>query len=372
MRTGDDQMQPRLDTGAKERVDWVDYAKGWCIILVVMMHSTLGVQDALGRESWLSGFIDWARPFRMPDFFLVAGLFLAHTIDKPWRGYLDRKVVHFGYFFLLWTLIQGVPKLVFSVGLDPVEIAKGLALAMIEPFGTLWFIYLLPIFFVVTKLLRRVPVDVVLAGAAVMQMLQIFTDWIVIDEFAGRYVYFFVGYAYAPNIFAFAAQVRGAPARILGALLVWGVVNGLAVKYGFAALPGVSLILGFAGAAAVVAVSALLAQFRVAPLLAALGARSIIVYLAFFLPMAATRIVLLRLGLIDDAGVVALAVTAVAILVPLLMARLVRGTRFAFLFERPAVFRLSPKRQAKAPAILRSQRLDAGEPPPQSDMRLSA
>ena len=30
--------------------------------------------------------------------------------------------------------------------------------AFIEPFGTLWFIYLLPIFFVVTKLaLRRVP-----------------------------------------------------------------------------------------------------------------------------------------------------------------------------------------------------------------------
>ena len=26
------------------RVDWVDYAKGFCIIFVVMMHSTLGVE----------------------------------------------------------------------------------------------------------------------------------------------------------------------------------------------------------------------------------------------------------------------------------------------------------------------------------------
>ncbi len=26
------------------RIDWVDYAKGFCIIFVVMMHSTLGVE----------------------------------------------------------------------------------------------------------------------------------------------------------------------------------------------------------------------------------------------------------------------------------------------------------------------------------------
>ena len=35
--------------------------------------------------------------------------------------------------------------------------------SFIEPFGTLWFIYLLPIFFVVTKLTRSVPVLVDLA-----------------------------------------------------------------------------------------------------------------------------------------------------------------------------------------------------------------
>ena len=29
---------------ARQRVDWVDYAKGFCIVMVVMMHSTLGVE----------------------------------------------------------------------------------------------------------------------------------------------------------------------------------------------------------------------------------------------------------------------------------------------------------------------------------------
>ena len=35
------------------RVDWVDYAKGFCIVMVVMMHSTLGVEQAAGREGWM-------------------------------------------------------------------------------------------------------------------------------------------------------------------------------------------------------------------------------------------------------------------------------------------------------------------------------
>ena len=31
-------------------IDWVDYAKGICIVMVVMMHSVLGVEAAAGRD----------------------------------------------------------------------------------------------------------------------------------------------------------------------------------------------------------------------------------------------------------------------------------------------------------------------------------
>jgi len=327
---------------AAERVDWVDYAKGWCILLVVMMHSTLGVGEAMGRESWLHEFVAWARPFRMPDFFLVAGLFLSRTIDGDWRRFLDRKVVHFAYFYLLWMLIQGVPKLLIAGGGDIGMVASGLADALVEPFGTLWFIYLLPIFFVATKLLRRTPVDVVLAAAAILQMTQVRTGSTVIDEFAARYVYFFAGYAFSNEIFALARWARGHARASVAMLLAWGVVNGLAVGYGVAARPGVSLILGFAGAAAVVAFSALLAEAQGFAFLRRLGARSIVVYLAFFLPMALTRVALVKFGIIRDVGVVSLVVTAAAVLFPLALNALVRGGRLRFLFERPGWARLPP------------------------------
>ena len=90
------------DDGAAEgRVPWVDTAKGVCIILVVMMHSTLGVGEAMGREGFLHEVVAFARPFRMPDFFLVSGLFLSRVIDRDWRSYGDKRVVHFLYFYLL-------------------------------------------------------------------------------------------------------------------------------------------------------------------------------------------------------------------------------------------------------------------------------
>ncbi|HSI41566.1 MAG TPA: acyltransferase family protein [Xanthobacteraceae bacterium] len=323
------------------RVDWVDLAKGFCIVFVVMMHSTLGVEEAAGRTGFMTHVVAFARPFRMPDFFLISGLFLSRVIDRDWRSYLDRKVLHFAYFYLLWTAIQFAAK---APGLaaehGPAGVVQLYALSFIEPFGTLWFIYLLPVFFVVTRLLRPVPMYIVLPAAALLQMANIETGWIVPDEFAARFVYFYAGYVFAPLAFRLAASVQQAPGLALAALLVWALVNGALVVTGLAPLPGVGLALGFAGASAVIALSALMASSGRFGWLEYAGRNSLAIYLAFFLPMAATRAVLLKTGIIDDIGVVSLIVTAAAVIAPLILQALVRGTRARFLFERPRRLRL--------------------------------
>src|SRR5260370_37158948 len=74
--------------------------------MVVMMHSTLGVEQTAGHEGWMHAAVAFARPFRMPDFFLISGLFLARVGDRDWRDYLDKKVIHFAYFYVLWLAIQ--------------------------------------------------------------------------------------------------------------------------------------------------------------------------------------------------------------------------------------------------------------------------
>ncbi len=329
------------------RVDWVDYAKGFCIIMVVMMHSTLGVEHAAGSESWMHAVVAFAKPFRMPDFFLISGLFLARVIDRNWRDYLDKKVVHFLYFYVLWVTIQfafKAPGFLAQGGIA--NVMQQYALAYLEPFGTLWFIYILPVFFVATKLLKRVPPLAIFVLAAALEIAPIHTGWIMIDEFAGRFVYFFAGYWLALQVFAIAAGAQNAPSLALLGLGAWATVNGALVFAGYGDLPFVSLVLGFAGAAAIVTMAALLAKVNWFSILRYAGENSIVVYLAFFLPMAATRTLLLKTGVVPDLGTVALIVTAMGVVVPLVFYAAIRGTRLDFLFVRPAAFHLQGTRKA--------------------------
>lgn len=332
----------------RNRIAWVDYAKGFCIIMVVMMHSVLGVEKAAGVEGWMHYLVAFAKPFRMPDFFMISGLFLANVIDRDWRTYLDRKVVHFAYFYVLWLVIQfafKAPGMVADVGTS--EALRQFALAFIDPFGTLWFIYLLPVFFVTAKLLRRVPWQIVWIVGAALEIANIQTGWTLPDEFAARFVYFYSGYIFAPQIFRLAATVIRQPVAAAIGLAIWALVEGVVVFGGYSELPFISLGLGIVGAVAVVTFSALLSKAGAMAPLRYCGQNSIVIYLAFFLPMAVTRAVLLKTGVITDIGTISLIVTAVAAVVPILLFWAVRGTPLKFLFERPAWARL----EAPAPRL---------------------
>ena len=115
-----------------------------------------------------------------------------------------------------------------------------------------------------------------------------------------------------------------------------------------AELPFVSLALGFAGALAIVSIASLLTRAGLAAPLRYCGEHSIAIYLAFFLPMAVGRAVLIKLGLVSDVGFAAAAVTATAVIAPLVLERLVRGTVLDFLFVRPRAFRLVRRRLTAA------------------------
>jgi uncharacterized membrane protein YcfT len=110
----------------------------------------------------------------------------------------------------------------------------------------------------------------------------------------------------------------------------------------------VSLALGLAGAAAVVSISALLAKTDIAKPLRYCGRNSIVIYLGFFLPMAATRTVLLKTGWIADIGTVSAIVTLMGVIGALAWFWAVRRTFLRFLFERPHRFRIG----AGTPLIL--------------------
>src|SRR4030081_1968236 len=223
---------------APGRIDWVDYAKGICIVMVVMMHSVLGVELAAGQTGFMHALVAFAKPFRMPDFFLISGLFLSVVIDRDWRTYLDPKVVHFAYFYVLWVTIQfGFKAPSFAAEAGWAHVGFMYLLSFIEPFGTLWFIYLLPVFFVVTKVTQRIPPLAVWAVAALLETAHVATGWTVTDEFPARFVYFYSVYLFAGHVFALSDRARAKPALALAGLVLWALVNGGLVKSGFSEWP---------------------------------------------------------------------------------------------------------------------------------------
>lgn len=341
-------------TGARlspvsERVDWVDYAKGICIVMVVMMHSTLGVEAAAGKQGFMHLVVEFARPFRMPDFFLISGLFLARVINRDWRTYLDRKVVHFAYFYVLWVTIQfafKAPGMAAEQGWSHAGVMY--LQSFIEPFGTLWFIYLLPIFFVATKASLRAPAPLIWLVAAGLEMMHVATGWTVIDEFAARFVYFYSGYLFANYVFALADRARARPNLALAGLAAWALVNGVLVFADLSIRPVISLALGFAGACAIIVTGTLLARANWLGFLRYCGEHSIVIYLAFFLPMAIVRVVLLKSGIIPDIGLVSLIDTIAGVIGALLMWWGAKRAGLDFLFERPAMFWIAPKQTRPA------------------------
>jgi uncharacterized membrane protein YcfT len=334
---------------APGRIDWVDYAKGICIVMVVMMHSVLGVELAAGQTGFMHLLVAFAKPFRMPDFFLISGLFLSVVIDRDWRIYLDRKVVHFAYFYVLWVTIQfGFKAPGFAAETGWAQVGLLYLESFIEPFGTLWFIYLLPIFFVVTKATRRMPPLLIWSVAALLEMAHVATGWTAIDEFGARFVYFYSGYLFAGYVFTLSDRARAHPGLALAGLALWTIINGGLVYIGCSEWPLISLALGLVGACAIVTCGTLLARMQWLTFLRFCGEHSIVIYLAFFLPMAATRTLLLREGWIHDIGAMSLIVTIAGVVGALALWRIALALGANFLFERPAAFWIAPKKTGVA------------------------
>ena len=66
------------------RLGWMDFARGLCILLVILMHAT-GTVEAAGLEppAGLTLFNQALEPFRMPLLMFLSGMLLSKSLDKP-------------------------------------------------------------------------------------------------------------------------------------------------------------------------------------------------------------------------------------------------------------------------------------------------
>ncbi|AZN98978.1 acyltransferase [Mesorhizobium sp. M9A.F.Ca.ET.002.03.1.2] len=332
-----------------KRMPWVDTAKGLSIILVVMMYSAYNTGEYTGGVGFLHYVIGFATPFRMPEFFLISGLFLSQVIGRPWRRYLDRRVVHYLYFYALWALIM-IGLKIGIYGRDAQAMLHDLAWSVIEPYGVLWFIYMLAVFGLVAKLLWqfRVPYGITIPLAALLQMWAPQSNSYAITQFAAYFVFFHTGFVAAPLVFRLVEWTQGHTALSIAGLLAWAIANGLLVfspgfsveptitHMGLAAWPPLHLALGITGALALCVLGGFLSKFAFMDWLRWLGEHSLAVYVAFTIPMSIFRAAALASGILTDTGALSLAVLIVSTVSPAILYAIVKRMGFGtFLFERP-------------------------------------
>lgn len=278
------------------------------------------------------------------------------------------KVVHYLYFFLLWSLIYFVARLAIGhVDLSAAGLGRDFLKVMVHgPFAMLWFIQMLPFYFVLTKVARRVPWHVMLPLAVLWYLAPIDTPWMQVDRAGDRYVFFYAGYVFAAYAFDFAGWVGRQRARALLGLVIWAALNGALVFSGAAQYAGVALLLGFLGAFAVIGAAALLQALHWADWLRYCGEHSLSIYLGFFLPMSVLMSAYLavdrHLGADLEPGLLAVLLGTTSIGIALAARHFAPRMRLAFLYERPAWASLRSESEDAVPA---EHGRDAGPQPTQ-------
>lgn len=89
-----------LQMADSKRIGWVDLAKGFCILLVVINHAAIAAWCTYSLELQ-------ATSFKMPLYFILSGLFF--KLYENFRGFLKRKInkllIPFLFFFLVTSVL---------------------------------------------------------------------------------------------------------------------------------------------------------------------------------------------------------------------------------------------------------------------------
>ena len=311
------------------RIDWVDYAKGICIVMVVMMHSVLGVEKAAGHTGFMHAFVLFAQAVPdagfLPDLRPVPG-----RRDRPRLAHLSRPQGRALRLFLC------------AVGDDPVRL-QGARLCRRERLGAMSACCICnPSSSRSARCGSSIccrsssssqncrasvpPLAIWLVAAALE--IGAYLDRLDRDRRILRALRLFLFRLSARRLRVRAGRtVPGQrPALALAGLALWALVNGGLVELGTSANGRWSRWRsGFAGAGAIIVMGTLLARMQWLNFLRYCGEHSIVIYLAFFLPMAATRTLLLKTGLITDIGTISLIVTVAGVVGAVAIWRLAPG-----------------------------------------------
>ncbi len=333
-----------------ENREWVNFAKGAAIILVVLYHAGLFLNDLglAGSTPRLRLVLSY---FPMPVFFFIAGLTARRMLTWNLKDLWRRRLLTLVYLYLLWSFIRVVFYLIVphlrGTERSPTDLIN-IVLLPVWPTSSYWFIWALAIFTLLAWLLRKLPVRVQIALAGTVAILSttpglLDLDNVGWDRVAANFIFFLVAVYFPHTVYRLAARVRVWHASVLVAAYIGLAV--LLVPLHLSRVPGLILLESAIAVAMGVALATLLVRVKWLNFMNTLGQYSFQIYL-LHLFLVASALALLApfadsLWLQRAGNALPFVLAALVLVASLYLARLLR--RFSFLWVSP--FR---KRQTKS------------------------
>jgi fucose 4-O-acetylase-like acetyltransferase len=145
-----------VDRAPSARIPWIDAAKGYGILLVVVGHVLRGLAVSNLITSPAFGVVDtWIYAFHMPLFFLLSGILLTNSYKKPFQVFFADKLRKIVYPYLIWSVLTVVVKAPLAPEVHYPRHFSDLSSIFYKPFGQFWFLYVLFILSIVAGLLLK-------------------------------------------------------------------------------------------------------------------------------------------------------------------------------------------------------------------------
>ena len=287
-----------------KRLPCVDYAKGIAIVLVVYRHVLIGfTRSGLEANKYLMLANEMVFSFRMPLFFIIAGVFIEKSLGKrSLSSFTKYKFDTILYPYLIWATIQ----VSLQVALSPyINANRGFIdylYILIHPraIDQFWFLYALFNVSVVYGLIQRhakLPIYWHLVLALLAHYLSTFVqEYGLIHDLLYYYIFLLLG-AYSANFFLNRENYQTLSSGKL-TLLITPIFIG--TQWYWLTTPDINFIL-FTGIALIgcfyiLCLSFILQKNSLLRFIRIIGYHSLYIYLLHVLVTSAVRVIAIKLG----------------------------------------------------------------------------
>lgn len=337
----------------KNRIQWIDCAKGILIITVVIGHVVTAYRTAgLFKESVLwTGIVNFIYSFHMALFVMLSGYL--HTMGNKQQTCCQKvisRLIAYGIPYISFSILYWIIKLLFSSFAHTVVNPVDILFIFLKPFGYLWFLYAVMIMQVIQDLLgtniRKRNRYVHLAIAFSLMVIQSiltkqfgsdFSDYGISDVMK-YYIFFTIGEYFGTNIIDYLKNIKRKTALIVTTFLT--TIGGSIIinVYPYTNNSVTRFFLALCGSLMIIAVSQ---KIRRNCVLESVGILTLPIYLLHDYFIVVARIVMQKIGLntIFLCGIVPLVVcTILGLCAPIVTYQILNRIGIAELIFYPTKF----------------------------------